>query len=51
MEEVVKNHSFTRSLDTELNALNGKKALPTIKNNSDILKKISKEMDYLEEMK
>ncbi|GHV24763.1 hypothetical protein FACS1894176_01780 [Bacteroidia bacterium] len=48
MEEVVKNHSFTKTLDTELTALNAEKKALT---DNNLIKKVTKEMDYLEEMK
>ncbi|MDR2541604.1 MAG: hypothetical protein LBD11_07825 [Candidatus Peribacteria bacterium] len=48
MEEVVKNHSLTRTLDAELNALNAEKKALT---DNNLSKKIAKEIEYIEEMK
>lgn len=48
MADIVKNHSFTGSLDNELSALKTEKDMLT---DNNLIKKITKEMDYIETMK
>ncbi|MDR0649913.1 MAG: hypothetical protein LBG59_00460 [Candidatus Peribacteria bacterium] len=48
MEEVVKKHTLTRTLDAELQALMRDKGILT---DNNLIQKVTKEMDYIEEMK